>query len=104
MIDIDPKDYMIVKDILERELPNYEIWAYGSRVKGTAQKFSDLDLVVITTHKLDWRTLEQVKDQFSASNLTIMVDISDWSTLDDTFKHIIQANYAVIQAAQSSKD
>jgi len=52
-IDIAPEDLTLLQSILKRWIPNYEVWAFGSRVAGNARKFSDLDLAVISkTHPL----------------------------------------------------
>ena len=42
MIQIETQDYQILQKILSKY--PYKFYAYGSRVKGTARKFSDLDL------------------------------------------------------------
>jgi uncharacterized protein len=51
MIDITDKNLNIVKKILAKHVPNYEVWAFGSRVSGKAKKFSDLDLVIINNRR-----------------------------------------------------
>ena len=47
MLDITPEHLQIVRDILQKNIPRREVWAFGSRVKGTAKRYSDLDLAVI---------------------------------------------------------
>jgi predicted nucleotidyltransferase len=47
MIDLSPHFLTTVKSILERRVPEREVWAFGSRVKATARKFSDLDLAIL---------------------------------------------------------
>ena len=46
-LEIRPDHLKIVEEILEKHLPDREVWAFGSRVNGTAKETSDLDLVVI---------------------------------------------------------
>ena len=41
-LEIDESDYQILTQILSKY--PYHLHAYGSRVKGTARKYSDLDL------------------------------------------------------------
>ena len=42
VLQITKQDYQILQQILGKYA--YHFYAYGSRVKGTARKFSDLDL------------------------------------------------------------
>ena len=42
MIKIEEKDFRLLKQILSKY--PYQFYTYGSRVKGTARQFSDLDL------------------------------------------------------------
>ena len=51
-IDISPDHWWIIRDILQTHVPQYPVWAFGSRVKGTARPYSDLDLVIVTDEPL----------------------------------------------------
>lgn len=97
MIDLEPTQLTEVKTILERLLPDTKVWAFGSRIQGTAQRYSDLDLVIVGSEPCDWRQIEQLKEAFSASNLPFSVDIIDWHAIDESFRNIILANYLPIQ-------
>lgn len=89
MIDLNPEHLQIIKKILAEHVSKHEIWAFGSRVTGTAKKFSDLDLVVITDKPLPVLTMALLKESFSESDLPFKVDILDWSTISDNFKQLI---------------
>lgn len=93
MIDIEPSDLETVKAILSRYIPEYEVWIFGSRVNGTAKKFSDLDLAVITDSPLNLDTLIDLKAAFSDSDLPFKVDIVDWATTSENFKNIINKQH-----------
>lgn len=97
MIDIQPQHLKIVKDILHTYLSEYEVRAFGSRVKQTARQFSDLDLVVMTKRPLSLRTLCEVENAFSNSDLPWKVDILDWSCTSAEFQQIILQKYVVVQ-------
>lgn len=47
-IDIRPDHWQIVRDILRKHVPQYAVWAFGSRAKWLAKQYSDLDLAIIT--------------------------------------------------------
>ncbi|MBF0612488.1 MAG: nucleotidyltransferase domain-containing protein, partial [Magnetococcales bacterium] len=41
LLDIRPDHLKMVQEILKKHLPDQEVWAFGSRVKGTAREYSD---------------------------------------------------------------
>ncbi|CAG8461815.1 14962_t:CDS:2 [Racocetra fulgida] len=61
----------IIRQILSRY--PYRFYAYGSRVKGTARKFSDLDLCY--QEEMPWNIYGRVKEDFEESNLPFKVDL-----------------------------
>lgn len=97
---IKDKSLTRVKNILRQHIPEYEVWAFGSRVHGKGLKpFSDLDLVVINKQPLDFHRYALLKEAFTESSLPFRVDLLEWADINDNFRSIIQQNYAVIQAA-----
>ncbi len=98
-IDLIPRDWEIVCDILTRHAPQYEVWAFGSRAKHTAKKYSDLDLAIITDQPLDLSFSADITNAFEESDLSIKVDVVDWASTDEIFRQIIQREKIVIQKA-----
>jgi predicted nucleotidyltransferase len=98
MIDLAPEYYQVIKNILREKIPRVEVWIFGSRIDGKAQKYSDIDLVLVGKEKFDWRLLEQLKDAFSESDLPMIVDIIDWNAISPEFREIIKKKYEVIQS------
>ena len=96
-LDIRPDHLKIVEEILKKHLPDREVWAFGSRVNGTAKETSDLDLVVIGENPLDFQTLGALRDDFSESNLPYKVDVVDWAKIGETFREIIRKDKVVIR-------
>jgi Nucleotidyltransferase domain. len=45
-IAISDAEWHIVRDILNKHISGYPVWAFGSRVRCTHKPFSDLDIVV----------------------------------------------------------
>ena len=101
-LDIRPDHLKIVEEILKKHLPDREVWAFGSRVNGTAKETSDLDLVVIGENPLDFQTLGALRDDFSESNLPYKVDVVDWAKIGETFREIIRKDKIVIKKEGSS--
>ena len=97
-LTITNEELAIVKQILQNHIPNLEVWAFGSRVKGNAKPYSDLDLAVITREPLSLQAHADLVDAFSESDLPWKVDIVDWALLTENFKHVVQSQYMVVQA------
>ena len=87
----------MVRAILTTHVPTHEVWAFGSRVTGSAKEFSDFDLVVIGEKPLALGVHASFVDDFSESDLPYKVDVIDWATTDAAFRQIIQRNCIVVQ-------
>ena len=89
MIDVAPPHLAIVRELLAKHVPACEVRAFGSRVKRTAKSYSDLDLAVIGTGKLQAGQLAELREAFTDSDLPFRVDVLDWHTISENFRHII---------------
>jgi type I restriction enzyme S subunit len=94
-----PKHWEIVRAVLEKHVPHHDVWAFGSRVAGSAKEFSDLDLVIIGEKPLSIAVHANLVDDFSESDLPYKVDVIDWATTDTAFRQIIRRNCIVVQHA-----
>ena len=94
-INITPRDRDILYSLLNKYLPDTDIWAHGSRVSGNAKPWSDLDLIVFTgsDQKIG---LSMLKEALEESNLSFRVDLLEWDYLPDNFKANINASHAVL--------
>ncbi len=97
LIDIRPDHWEIVRDILKKRVPQYEVWAFGSRAKWNAKPYSDLDLAIITDKPLSLAVSAALADDFSESDLPWKVDVVDWATTSESFREIIQRDKVVVQ-------
>lgn len=88
------------KIALENFLPDVEVWAYGSRVKGKAKKSSDLDLVVFGDSS---NQLGNLRIAFEESDLPFRVDILNWNEIPEFFRITIREKYIVIQRSGQEK-
>jgi type I restriction enzyme S subunit len=55
MIDIEEKYLVEIQRILSEQAPDCEVRAFGSRIEGNAEKYSDLDVVLVGSEKLNWQ-------------------------------------------------
>ena len=75
-----------------------EIWAYGSRVSGSAHEGSDLDLVIRSQHlaQLPLDLVDQLSEKIRDSNIPILVELRDWARLPESFHRNIEQYYEVL--------
>ncbi len=86
MLDLEPRHLDLVKLIMQRHVPKARLVAFGSRVKGTARKFSDLDLAVDTTAPLTLHALALIDADLEESDLPIRVDVIDLRSVSPEFR------------------
>jgi predicted nucleotidyltransferase len=93
MLDLSPEHLAIVQQILRTYTPDHPVWAFGSRVKGTSRRTSDLDLAIITETPLPLTVTGLLQEAFSESDLPFRVDIVDWATTAPSFRKIIEQDH-----------
>lgn len=88
-----------VRALLKQHIPQAEVWAYGSRVRGDHYDASDLDLVARfpPDETSDPFRLSALGEAFSESNLPIIVQLLDWDRIPAAFRDEILAGYVVLQ-------
>jgi predicted nucleotidyltransferase len=96
-LDLRPDYLAIVQQILLRHVPDREVWAFGSRVKGTARDASDLDLCIRGDASMGFEQLGRLRDAFSTSVLPFRVDVVDWATTTEGFRGIIEQDRVTVQ-------
>ncbi|MBF0341944.1 MAG: restriction endonuclease subunit S, partial [Magnetococcales bacterium] len=103
-LDLRPKHLAEVRRLIHDHLPDAEVWAFGSRVTGTAFEGSDLDLVARHPSQTN---IEQppeffdLKEAFTESNLPFLVDLHDWARIPESFHRNIEEKYVVVQEGKS---
>ncbi len=101
---LNPAEREIVRSILDRIIPDREVWAFGSRVHGGNLKpFSDLDLALPAPEPLPLGTLSNLKEAFQASDLPFKVDIIERAFVDPGFWDIVVRDHEVLSAQPASR-
>lgn len=86
---VSKEEYKIIADILQN-VP-YQVLVFGSRIKGTHQAFSDIDICLKSNSPIELSEMAELKNQFRESNLPFTVDLIAYDELSDSFKvHIDQ--------------
>lgn len=95
---IEPRHLSALQTLLQTYVPEAQVWAYGSRVNGTAHETSDLDIVLRcpTDFSKDVPGWADLKEAIQNSSLPILVDLHLWSQLPQNFYPNIEAGYVVI--------
>ncbi len=84
-LDLSAAQLAIVRVILHQHAPLHSAWAFGSRVRGTAQRFSDLDICLDGAQPMGYEEKANLKLAFSESNLPFMVDVVDLKRCSSAF-------------------
>ena len=103
-LQLSPEHLRMIREVLAHWLPDAQVLAFGSRVSGTARKFSDLDLAIVSSTPLDWCLLGKVRDAFEDSDLPICVDLVDWSQADAGFKTMVERQGMVVLRHNGQSD
>lgn len=92
-IDIAPEHLAQVQAILARHLPaGVEVLVFGSRARGGAKRFSDLDLALKDVGPLDPTVMEHLVDAFEESSLPWRVDLVDYHALTPAFLSAVEVD------------
>ncbi|MFV9900903.1 MAG: nucleotidyltransferase domain-containing protein [Rickettsia conorii subsp. raoultii] len=87
MVQIEKQDLLILRSILEKY--PYKFYAYGSRIKGNAKKFSDLDLCIMDN--INYEVLLEIREALDESDISIHIDIKRWNIdMNEHFRSLIK--------------
>lgn len=85
-LHVSAEELKILQEILQ-DHPGCVV--FGSRVKGTYQEYSDLDLCFIRDVPVTSKEVSLLKEACEQSDLPFIVDIIDYHKVSDSFKKII---------------
>lgn len=71
----------------------YQFYAYGSRVKGVANKYSDLDLCYYDVPRQE---ISKLREELTKSNLPFFVELVAWKKMRPTFREAISKDLTLI--------
>ncbi len=66
----------------------YHVFIFGSRAKGAAAKFSDIDVGVEGDSQVSTLVFTELEEAFENSDLPFTVDVVDFTLVSDKFKQI----------------
>ena len=90
MLDLEPKYIDFIKETILAEIPNVEIYIFGSRVQGNALEYSDVDIALKDKEKISIESILKLKVKFENSTFPYKVDIVDLKNLKNESREIIE--------------
>lgn len=91
-----PQDLRLVREVIERHIPDRPVFAFGSRTRGHSRRLSDLDLAIGGDSPLPLDVSYDLKDEFAESDLRIMVDVVDLRSVDQGFRQRIEHDFVTV--------
>lgn len=89
-LGITDNEQKIIVGILKEYFDRYSFYYYGSRVKGTFNKTSDLDILIKGTKEMPLSELALLKEKFDESRLSFIVNFTDYNSIDENFYNLIK--------------
>ena len=88
----------LLLDIFKKNLPDVEVWAYGSRINNKSHPASDLDLVLRSPglNPISSQKLLALVEDLKESSIPFFVEARDWALLPKSFHQEIEKNYIVL--------
>ena len=101
VLDIDPAEEAIVRNILAQHVPaGVAVSVFGSRATGKARRYSDLDLAFQGDGALPPSLLADLAEAFDESDLPWKVDLLDFAGAGQAFRKIIDQDRVLLIAAE----
>jgi predicted nucleotidyltransferase len=88
-VDISNDEKQLILKALNAYFPGAKFYVFGSRTKGTAKKYSDLDIAIDGGQPLDLVKIGGLNEHFAESPLPFIVDISDFHRMDQKFQNLV---------------
>lgn len=92
-IQLDNKYRLELEAILKEHVPQVPCYVFGSRAMGTAQKHSDIDIVLKGKEAIPLSQIASLKFALSDSDLPYLVDVVDWYRISTEFQRKIQSHW-----------
>ena len=94
---ISKNEHSIILNILKEYFDRYSFYYYGSRVKGTFNKTSDLDILIKGNQEMPLKNLVELKEKFDESKLPYIVNFTDYNNIDGNFYSLIKDDLVLVK-------
>ncbi|MEI8128151.1 MAG: nucleotidyltransferase domain-containing protein [bacterium] len=91
-VDIETRYLEHVKSIINSHLqdPSLKIYVFGSRARGNAKKYSDLDIALQAESKIEVNKMSKIEIELEETTIPYKVDVIDLNNISDTFRKCIE--------------
>ena len=97
-IDLPEAHRKQVLEIIRARLPDARVSVYGSRAKGRARRYSDLDLMLDDRgREIPWSVMGNLDEDFDESSLPIIVELHDMAATDAIFLDRIRKDFLPLE-------
>jgi predicted nucleotidyltransferase len=96
-LHVNATDLDVILQIFDRELPDVEVYAFGSRVAEADPPEADLDLAIIARHAISLERMIAIERAMAEAGLPFAVDIFDYAKLTNKLKNTIEKGHIVIK-------
>ena len=97
-IDLPAEHRAQALEIIRRRLPTARVWVYGSRAKGRARRYSDLDLMLDDHGRpIAASVMGNLDEDFDESDLPIIVELHDMAQTDTKFLARVQKDFLLLE-------
>ena len=99
-VAIAPENFHYILSQIKLHVPEATIWAFGSRIKKSHRKASDLDLAVLCDKEMAKKELPKLNDIFIESDLPFKVQLLDFNRLPENMQENIKKNYVILYSGK----
>ena len=78
------------------DLNKHQLIIFGSRVNGSASKWSDVDLGILGSDKVSSSVMGNIKDDLEEMPILYKIDVVDFASTSQEFRNIALQNYEQI--------
>ena len=89
-LNLDGKYIEFIKNAVCNIFGNVETYIFGSRVQNKSLEYSDIDIALKGSGKLDFEKLLKLRTFFHDSDFPYKVDILDLNDVEEKFYNIIK--------------
>lgn len=90
MIDLPDTIRARLIDIVQHRLGDQRVFLVGSRARGQAKPFADVDLLLMNEQSLPPATRATLRCDFEESDIPFKIDLLEWADLSPTFRERIK--------------
>lgn len=90
MLDLSREQQHLAHTIMRNRFPGRQTRVFGSRARGIAKPWSDLDLVILGQEPVSDLAMAEARADFEESDLPFRVDLAVWKDLPHTLQKQIE--------------